>query len=65
MCVVCALCVCVCVCIYEWFVSVIVVVSALSPGVDGVWRSEAGSCECVCCVCVCVFVCGFTSGTCV
>ena len=25
---------------------VILVVSALSVGVGGVWRSEAGSCEC-------------------
>ena len=33
---------------------VILVVSALSVGVGGVWRIEAGSCGCVCCVCVCV-----------
>ena len=37
---------------------VISVVTALSAGVDGVWRSEAGSYECVCVACVyCVFVC--------
>ena len=33
---------------YEWYVCVILVVSALSVGVGGVWRSETGSCECVC-----------------
>ena len=48
------------------------IVSALFAGVDGVWRSETGSCECVlslCWVFVCacmfvyVFVCVCTSGT--
>ena len=56
----------------EWYVCVISVVSALSAGVGGVWRIEAGFfecvCVCVCCVCVlcvcvymyvCVFVCLF------
>ena len=36
------------------------VVSALSAGVGGVWRSETGHCEYVCCLCVgclCVRVC--------
>ena len=37
---------------------VISVVSALSAGLGGVWRSDAGSCECVCDACVyCVFFC--------
>ena len=49
---------------------VISVVLALSAGVGGVWRSDAGFCECVCdacvycvfffvhvCMCVCLFVC--------
>ena len=68
VCVVCVLgvcvcvyvCVCVCLCVYEWYVCVIIVVSALSAAVDGVWRSETGFCECVCCLCVgclCVRVC--------
>ena len=68
VCVVCVLgvcvcvyvCVCVCLCVYEWYVCVILDVFALSAGVDGVWRSETGSCECVCCLCVgclCVRVC--------
>ena len=48
---------------------VISVVLALSAGVGGVWRSDAGFCECVCDACVycvfflymyvCVFVCLF------
>ena len=39
---------------------VILVVSALSVGVGGVWRIEAGSYECVCVACVyCVFVCTY------
>ena len=52
-------CVCVCmcvyvfVCVYEWYVCLISVVSALSAGVGGVWRSEA---ECIVCLCVCVCV---------
>ena len=57
---VCSLCRCVCsrMCTYEWYVCVISVVSALSAGVGGVWRIEAGSYECVCVACVyCVFVC--------
>ena len=68
VCVVCVLgvcvcvyvCVCVCLCVYECYVCLISVVSALSAGVDGVWRSETESCECVCCLCVgclCVRVC--------
>ena len=68
VCVVCVLgvcvcvyvCVCVCLCVYEWYVCVIMAVSALSAAVDGVWKSETGSCECVCCLCVgclCVRVC--------
>ena len=68
----------VCLCVYEWYVCVISVVSALSAGVGGVWRIEAGSYECVCvlrvcivclcvhvCMCVCLFVCVCTRGTCV
>ena len=60
----------VCLCVYECYVCMIIVVPALSAGLGGVWRSEAGSyecvcvCVCVCCVCVlcvCVYmdVCGF------
>ena len=53
-------CLFVCLCVYEWYVCVTSVVSALSAGVGGVLRIEAGSYECVC-VCVacvyCVFVC--------
>ena len=65
-------CLFVCLFVYEWYVCVISVVSALSAGVGGVWRVEAGSYDCVCvcvcyvcvlCVCVymyvCVFVCLF------
>ena len=78
VCVACVYCVFVCTCmyvclfvclfVYECYVCVILVVSALSVGVGGVWRIEAGSYECVCvacvyCVCVymyvCVFVCLF------
>ena len=44
--------------VYEWYVCLISVASALSAGVDGVWRSEA---ECIVCFCVrvsmCVYVC--------
>ena len=43
----------VCLCVYECYVCMIIVVPALSAGLGGVWRSEAGSYECVC-VCVCV-----------
>ena len=76
VCVVCVLgvcvcvyvCVCVCLCVYEWYVCLISVVSAVTAGVGGVWRSETGSCESVCCLCVgclcvrlfvctCLFVC--------
>ena len=80
LCVHVCMCVClfVCLCVYEWFVCVTSVVSALSAGVGGVLRIEAGSYECVCvlhvcivclcvhlCICVCLFVCVCTSGTCV
>ena len=66
VCVVCVLGVCVCVyvyqcvclCVYVCYVCLISVVSALSAGVDGVWRSEA---ECTVCLCVrvsmCIYVC--------
>ena len=51
-------CLFVCLCVYEWYVCVTSVVSALSAGVGGVLRIEAGSYECVCVACVyCVFVC--------
>ena len=65
-------CLFVCLCVYEWYVCVTSVVSALSAGVGGVLRIEAGSYECVCvlrvcfvclcvhvCMCVCLFVCLF------
>ena len=71
-------CLFVCLFVYECYVCVILVVSALSVVVGGVWRIEAGSYECVCvlrvcivclcvhvCMCVCLFVCVCTSGTCV
>ena len=60
LCVHVCMCVClfVCLCVYEWYVCVTSVVSALSAGVGGVLRIEAGSYECVCVACVyCVFVC--------
>ena len=62
------MCICVCLCVYEWYVCLISVVSALSAGVGGVWRSEAECIVCLCvrvslCVCVYVFVCVCTSGT--
>ena len=52
------------------------VVPALCAGLGGVWRSDAGSCECVCdacvycvffctCMYVCLFVCLFYECTCV
>ena len=44
----------VCLCVYEWYVCVTSVVSALSAGVGGVLRIEAGSYECVCVCCMCV-----------
>ena len=50
--------VCVFVCLYgyECYVCMIIVVPAISVGLGGVWRKDAGSCEFVCCVCVyCVF----------
>ena len=59
LCVHVCMCVCLldCVCVYECYVCMIIVVPALSAGLGGVWRSDAGSCECVCCVCVyCVFL---------
>ena len=89
VCCVCVLCVCVhvyvclfiCLCVYECYVCMIIVVPALSAGLGGVWRSEAGSYEYVCCVCVllvcimclcvhvcmcvCLFVCVCTNVTCV
>ena len=52
MCVCLFVCLFVCLCVYECYVCMIIVVSALSAGLGGVWRNDAGSCECVCCVCV-------------
>ena len=59
-------CLFVCLCVYEWYVCVTSVVSALSAGVGGVLRIEAGSYECVCVACVyfvfvctCMYVCLF------
>ena len=50
-------CLFVCLCVYECYVCMIIVVPALSAGLVGVWRSDAGSCDFVCCVCVyCVFL---------
>ena len=37
----------VCLCVYECYVCMIIVMTALSAGLGGVWRSDAGSCECV------------------
>ena len=47
-------CVFVCSFGYECYVSMIIVVPAISAGLGGVWRSDAGSCEFVCLLCLCV-----------